>query len=439
MQTNHSAARALLAAGLSTLTVLGTVGTAAAAGDGAAGSAAAGFNQVVAVDADGRQADAKSHINGAANVASRDGRYVVFSTAAALVPEDTNGLDDVYLRDLERKTTTLVSIAENGTVGNDYSVEPSISYDGRRVAFTTWADNLFPDTNGHTLDVVVKDLATGELVLVSRSTDGEQSGRNSFFPVMAGGGRYVAFQTFGAFGPKDADRKEDVYVRDLTRGTTRQVSLDATGRDVAGNVLVGSISADGGKVTFGNDNSAWVREMSRRGSVRFWHEPNDPSQPFPAGTVGRPVVSGDGRFVAFATRSPFVVPGDRGHLADVFRLNLASGRFRMVTVPFTGRNADGESGIPSLSHTGRYVGFMSSATDLASGDVAGVDVFVRDMRRGVTTQASVSPQGRPGDEDSGRNAVAINGNGALLVYESYARNLVRNDENGLPEVFAWHR
>lgn len=438
MQTKHSATRALLAAGLSTLTVLGATTPATAIGDGAAGSSS-GFNRVVAVDAQGRQADAKSHINGAANVASRDGRYVVFSTEAALVPEDTNGVDDVYLRDLLGQTTTLVSVTEDGTLGNDYSVEPSISYDGRRVAFTTWADNLVADTNGHTLDVVVKDLTTGALDLVSQSTDGRQSGRNSFFPVMAGGGRYVAFQTFGAFGPKDADRKEDVYVRDLLRGTTRQVSVTRRGRDVAGGVLVGSISADGGKVTFGDDNSAWVREMSRRGSTRFWHEPNDPSQPFPAGTVGRPVVSGDGRFVAFSTRNRFIVPGDRGHLADVFRLNLASGRFQKVTVALAGRNADGESGIPSLSHTGRYVGFMSEATNLVRGDAAGVDVFVRDMRRGVTTQASVSPQGRPGDEDSGRNAVAINGNGALLVYESYARNLVRNDSNGLPEVFAWHR
>ena len=134
-----------------------------------------------------------------------------------------------------------------------------------------------------------------------------------------------------------------------------------------------------------------------------------------------------------------MVPGDRGHLADVFRLNLDTGRFRKVTVSVAGRNANEESGIPSLSHTGRHVGFMSAATNLVKGDIAGVDVFVRDMRRGVTTMASVSPTGEPGDEDSGRNAVSISADGQTLVYESYARNLVPDDTNGWSEVFAWHR
>lgn len=433
MHAKAPRSRRLIAAGLSTLAVLGATAAAASA------ATSAGFNQLVAVDDDGAQAPSKSHLNGSATVASADGRFVVFSTGSPLVPEDTNGLDDVYLRDLRDLTTTLVSVTADGTLGNDYSTEPSISGDGRYVAFTTWADNLVEDTNGHTLDVLVKDLETGELELVSQTTAGDQVGRNSFFPVMAGNGRYVAFQTFGRYTESDEDAREDVYVRDLELGVTRHVSLDQKGRNVRQGVLVGSISADGRKVTFGNDNSAWVRDIVAGRTLRFWHEPNDPSQPFPAGTVGRPVVSGNGRFVAFSTRSPYVVPGDRGHLADVFRLNLDTGRFRRVTVSVAGRNANEESGIPSLSHTGRYVGFMSAATNLVKGDIAGVDVFVRDMRRRVTTMASVSPTGEPGDEDSGRNAVSISADGQTLVYESYARNLVPNDTNGWSEVFAWHR
>ena len=430
----------LLLAGLSTTAVLGTTPATAADDAGVAAAGVTGSNQLVALrDADGAQATSKSRINGSATVASADGRYVVFSTAAALVPEDTNRLDDVYRRDTVAGTTTLVSTTAKGRIGNDYSTEPSISAGGRFVAFTSFASNLVKDTNGHTLDVLVKDMSTGALRLVSRTSAGKQTGRNSFFPVIAGGGRYVAFQTFGRFGPRDQDRREDVYVHDRRRGTTRQVSLTPAGKDVRSGVLVGGISADGRKITFGDDNSAWVRDRVAGRTTRFWHEPDDPSQPFPAGTVGRPVVSGDGRFVAFSTRSRFVVDGDRGHLSDVFRLNLGTGRFVKVTVSRRGGNANEESGIPSLSHDGRYVGFMSAATNLVAGDIPGVDVFVRDLRQGVTTQASVAPDGTPGDEDSGRNGVAISADGQTLVYESYARNLVPDDTNGWLDVLAWHR
>ena len=123
--------------------------------------AVSGHNeQVVLVDGTNAQADAKSMINGTAQVSSADGRYVVFSTAAALVPEDTNDLDDVYLRDTQEDSTTLVSHAGT-TIGNDYSVEPTISNDGRYVAFTTWATNLFADKNGSALDVDAVIWATG--------------------------------------------------------------------------------------------------------------------------------------------------------------------------------------------------------------------------------------------------------------------------------------
>src|SRR5688500_18441591 len=156
--------------GLATLALVAAIpGTSAAARSAPAG---AGTIELVSLhDADGTQALAKSRTNGSATVASADGRYVVFSTEAALVRRDTNDLDDVYLRDTRDGTTTLVSTDRAGTIGNDYSIEPTISSDGRFVAFTTWASNLFPDRNGHVLDVVVKNLATGRLRLVSAGPD----------------------------------------------------------------------------------------------------------------------------------------------------------------------------------------------------------------------------------------------------------------------------
>ncbi|HJR39641.1 MAG TPA: hypothetical protein VJ819_14765 [Nocardioidaceae bacterium] len=422
-------------AGLATLAlVAATPGTSAAARTAPAG---AGTIELVSLhDADGTQAPAKSRTNGSATVASADGRYVVFSTEAALVRRDTNDLDDVYLRDTRDGTTTLVSTDRAGTIGNDYSVEPTISSDGRFVAFTTWASNLFPDRNGHVLDVVVKNLATGRLRLVSAGPDGSQTRRNSFFPVISGNGRHVAFQTFGSFARTDADRREDVYVKNRRTGEIRQVTLDRNGKDLPGHYVVGGISADGGLVTFGDDNSAWVHDVARRRTVRFWHEPNHPDAPFPAGTVGRPVISGNGKFVAFSTANQFVVDEDEGSWSDIFRLNLVTGRFALVTVARDGGPADEHSFIPSLSHTGRYVGFSSFAGNLAAGESAGSDTFVRDMATGTTLLASAGLSG-PADGESGRSAVAISADGRSLVYESYAANLVRGDRNGQADAFVW--
>ena len=241
------------------------------------------------VNETGKQLPNKSHINGTAAVSSADGRYVVFSTDAALVPEDTNGLDDVYLRDTTDGITVLVS-HRGGVPGNDFSFEPTISSDGRYVAFTTWATNLFNDKNGSTLDVLVKDMQQGTLLRVSVDSQEKQSTKNSFSPVISGNGRFVSFQTFGRYGPKDQDGKEDVYVRNLRRGTTKQASLlPGTNRDVRGPVLNGDISDNGRKVVFGNNRSLWVRNMKTGETRRFHQEPSPaPCQHIPAGSAGRP-------------------------------------------------------------------------------------------------------------------------------------------------------
>ena len=421
----HLAAALTLAVGVTL-----TAGAATGAAERAPG------NQLVAIHEDGSQATAKSSINGSAQVTSAAGRRVVFSTEAPLVDEDTNGRYDVYLRDTVAGSTTLVS-ALGAKLGNGDSFEPTISADGSRIAFTTTATNLFfRDRNGATLDVVVKDVDSGEIRVVSRGSDGRQLARNSFFPVISGDGRHVAFQTFNAFGGRDHDSHEDVYLHRLRNGMTRQVSLSERGRDLPGHYVVGDVSDDGRMVTFGDDNSAWVRDMDQAQTTRFWHEPDDPSLPYSGGTVGRPVISGDGRVVAFSTRNPYVAPGDRGHHSDVFRLNLRTGRFVRVSVAPRDRVANGESFIPSLSRTGRFVGFSSFADNLVPEEAAGSNAYVRDMRTRTTYLASVGPDGEANGQ-SGRTAVAISPDGRSLVYESYASDLVAEDTNGWSDVFVW--
>jgi len=391
--------------------------------------------QVVLVNGTNAQADAKSMINGTAQVSSYDGRFVVFSTAAALVPKDTNDLDDVYLRDTQEGTTTLVS-RKGKTIGNDYSFEPTISGGGRFVAFTTWSTNLFKDTNGSSLDVLVKDMDTGRLRLVSTDNDGKQFKQNSFFPVLSGNGKRVTFQSFAPFGKKDADTKEDVYVHDLAKGWTKQVSLTPKGRDIKGPVADGDISDDGNLVTFGNDNDLWVRNIAAKRTTRFWHEPDSaPCTGLPAGSAGRPVISGNGKYVAFSTCSTKIHGAD-GEFGHVYRMKLSDRTIRLVSRTGHGP-ADNHSYLPSLSTTGRYVGFGSDATDLAPDTGGDPDAFVADMKTGTITRASQSPDGTESNSWSASTGAAISGDGRTLVYESYATNLVDGDVYDWEEVFVW--
>jgi Tol biopolymer transport system component len=417
------------------LAALATAGLAITAGPAFAGTSPHN-EQVVLANGTGAQADAKSAISGSGQVASYDGRYVVFSTAAKLVRQDRNDLDDVYLRDTVDDITVLVS-RRGTTIGNDYSIEPTISNDGRYVAFTTFATNLFRDHNGGVLDVAVKDMFTGKIRLASVGRHGAQRKQNSFSPVISGNGKRVAFQTFAAFGTKDGDKREDVYLRDLSHHWTRQMSLTPKGADVKPSVLVGDVSDRGDRVTFGEANDLWVRNVATGTTTRFWHEPDSPPcQPFPAGSAGRPVISGNGRYAAFSTCAT-KAPGSDGQAAQIYRMDLSTRVLTLVTQA-AATPGDADSFLPSLSRSGRYLGFGSDASNLAGTD-SGVnpDAFVADLRDGGIVRASQDAGGTESNNWSASTGAAISGDGHTLVYESYATNLVENDAYDWEEVFAW--
>jgi WD40-like Beta Propeller Repeat len=388
--------------------------------------------QVVLVNGSDKQPAKKSHINGTAAVASADGRYVVFSTDARLVPADTNGIDDVYRRNTVSGKTVLVS-HRGGKVGNDYSFEPTISSNGRHVAFTTWATNLAKDTNGSSLDVLVKDLRDGVIRRVSVTSKETQSQRNSFSPVISGNGRFVSFQTFGQFTATDLDFNEDVYVRDLRKGTTKHASRLPSGRDVRGHVLNGDISDDGSKVVFGKNTKLWVRDMTTGTTVLFHSEPaSAPCQPDPTGSSGRPVISGNGRYVAFSSCAASL-PGETGAYADIYRKDLTTGEIVRVHA-----QGDGHSFLPSLSRSGRYVGFGSEASDLVADDEEGqTDGFVADLEADTVVRASESSPGVGGNSISASTQASISADGQTFVYTSYSDNLVPGDNYDEEEVFVW--
>src|SRR5262249_38706966 len=167
---------------------------------------------------------------------SSDGRYVAFDSAASnLVSGDTNGATDVFVHDRLTGATTRVSTDSNAAQGDGASSKPSISADGRYVVFLSAADNLVSgDTNGAT-DVFMHDLVTGVTTRVSTDSSGAQGNGSSSNASISSDGRYVAFASAASnLVPSDTNGVPDIFVRDTQAGVTTRVSVDSSG--VQGNV-----------------------------------------------------------------------------------------------------------------------------------------------------------------------------------------------------------
>jgi hypothetical protein len=183
---------------------------------------------------------------------SADGRYVAFeSTASNLVSGDTNGTNDIFVRDLLAGQTTRISMSSDGTQANGWNQFPAISSDGRYVAFTSFASNLVPgDTNG-AYDAFVVDRQTGQTTRVSVASDGSQANDASTHVSISADGRYVAFDSRASnLAPNDTTNFDE-FVRDRQTGLTVQVST--IGVPGSGSSLEPALSADGRFIAFMSD------------------------------------------------------------------------------------------------------------------------------------------------------------------------------------------
>ena len=377
---------------------------------------------------------------------SADGRFVAFvSSASNLVPGDTNRRADVFVRDRRTGTTRRVSLGAGGAQGNGDSSEPALSANGRFVAFYSEARNLVPgDTNGQA-DVFVRDRRTGTTRRVSLGSGGSQSNGASVQPALSADGRFVAFISDATnLVPGDTNGLTDVFVRDRQTGTTRRVSLGAGGAQGNWGSVEPAVSADGRFVAFtsladnlvpGDTNGitadVFVRDRqtgtTRRVSVGPGGVQSDGNSQFPA-------LSADGRFVAFWSQATNLVPTDTNGTADVFVRDRQTGTTRRVNVGPGGVQANDISFYLALSADGRFVAFSSFATNLVPGDTNGsYDVFVRDRQKGTTRRVSLGPGGAQGNDSSYDPAVSADGR--FVAFSSDASNLVPGDTNGFTDVF----
>ena len=318
---------------------------------------------------------------------SADGRFVAFgSNATNLVPIPMNGVTHVYVRDRLAGTTELVSVANDGSQGLAPSREPAISADGRFVAFHGESTNLAPGDGNGSNDVFVRDRLAGTTELVSRSTGGAQGNLHSLHPTLSADGRFVAFHSSASnLVTGDTNLEFDAFVRDRLAGTTQRVSVSTTGAQA--------------------NQGCWY-----------------------------PSISADGRWVAFFSSSTTLVAGEANFAQDVFLRDRLDATTERVSIASSGHQSNGECSWASISADGRFVAFESTASNLVVPDLPYRDVYVRDRLAAATTRANVSGAGDPA-QDHTSDHPSISCDGRVVAFASYASNLVPGDTNIAADVF----
>ncbi len=347
---------------------------------------------------------------------SGDGRHTVYaSDATGLVTGDTNGKRDIFLYDNQTSTVRRVSQSQQGAQPNGASNNPALSVNGTYVAFSSEATNLsLDDTNGFS-DIYVVNVITGAIVRASvpnqanQGTLGTQANGASFKPAISSTGRYVVFESSAT----------NLVSGGTTAGVTHIYRLD---RDVSGS---------GTFDTSGNTSLVLISQSS--GSVAG------------NGSSIQATVSGDGRYVAYASDATNLVAGDTNSLRDIFLRDVTGGTTTRISVATGGTQATGgASRAPSINQNsgstddGRYIAFGSEATNLVAGDTNGIsDIFVHDRTNGTTVRVSVSSTGTEATDPTatanqriGSINPSISSTGRYVAFASLANNLTDGDNAG---------
>ncbi len=390
---------------------------------------------------------------------SADGRYVAFtSTASNVILGDANKVPDIFVYDSQEETVELaspgeISAAEPGPgeidgQANAPSGEPAISADGRYVAFSSYASNLAPgDTNGRQ-DVYVYDRATHTVERVSVGEGGVQGNGISREPSISQDGRVVAFFSSStnlvpALTPVFPHQNIYVYERGAPG-----LELISVGEGGGGNApsRAPSIDGTGDLVAFESQASnLGPPDTGGEGNVYLFERPVQETELVSVGKGGKaanassshPAISEDGNVVAFASEASNLVAGDTNSTSDVFAYERGNPNLELVSIGEEGEPASGPSSpgdTPAVSEDGRYVAFSSFASNLVERDFAPRDIFVRDRTEGTTSRES---RGGGGDTQANgaSSAPTISADGTAIGFESTASNLVPEDENGLIDVF----
>jgi Tol biopolymer transport system component len=353
---------------------------------------------------------------------SSNGRFVAFASSATNL---TGGVgptvsgktapEEVYVDDDAAESVRLVSATAGGAPANGSSSGPSISADGTIVAFASTASNLVAGVAKGIQNVYV-ETAGGPPGLVSVGVGGSATDGNSYQPAISANGRFVIFtSTADDLVAGDDNDKPDVFERDLATGVTRRVSVASHGGQANGPSSNGSVSGDGRYVTFASTSSDVVGHEKAAAEEVYVHDTasNLTSVISVTGSgkrqnaaVSSPFtqvssISGDGRYVAFDSDATNLAGRTGNGHTNVYVRDRKLRRTELVSVSSTGALGDDDSFSPEISPDGHFVVFDSLADDLAPDAAAGSNVYLRAIGQKETTTVDVTADSRPRDPELG--------------------------------------
>lgn len=377
---------------------------------------------------------------------SADGGSVAFTTAATtLDPGNPDSAPDVLVHDLDTGITELISRGVGGT-GNGGSSQPSVSGDGRLVAFTSHADNLVTGDENTKTDVFVRNRDNATTQRVSITTAGVEGDADAGNPAISASGRYVAFESEATNLAPLGNGKRQIYVHDRKTGTTELVSK-ATGTGEIGNnhSFAPSISGNGRYVAFASQATTFEAGLGTDRMHIYLHDRWEGTTELitraPVGvSVGNansfaPSISANGRLIAFETNATNLTDVASG--SDVVVYDRFDDAFLLASPDTSGEPTNGGTTRPSLSADGTRVAFEATGNDLVADDGnETTDIFLRDLVAGTTQRVSVASDGAEVSDYSRYSSTSWDG--ATTAFHSAADDLETDPEdlNEKLDVFA---
>ncbi|MEZ5344419.1 MAG: hypothetical protein R2681_02590 [Pyrinomonadaceae bacterium] len=366
-----------------------------------------------------------------------EGRYVAFVSSAAGLGGATGKYRQIIWRDRKTGDTRIASFASESGEGNHNSFAPAISADGRSVAFESYATNLVPIDSNKSRDVFVWNADAGTVTAVSENR-GIEANADSFEPSISADGNLIVFSSSaGNLTPGvEGTSTVNVYLRDMSTGAVTLISKnEATGKGGGGSNP--SISEDGRRIAFYNyfpltkedKNSLWdiyvwesgSGKLKRVSKTAFGGEKDQGEES--ASRVVAPAISGNGKYVAFATTASNMVPGDTNKIQDVFVAEIDTGSLVRSSESGTGDQGDGDSPIGqgekvAISYDGSWIAFSSKSTNLG-GNILLKNIFTGELRA-ISKETGLTV-GQPG----------ISRNGSYVIFGSNKRLDSRFETTGI--------
>lgn len=380
---------------------------------------------------------------------SGNGAWIAFSSIATnLVDTPVNGQEQVYLRNRLDGTTILVSAGPGGVPGNRASSYPSVSFNGEFVAFESEASNLVTDDgNRFTSDVFLFERAAGTITLISRNAPGASANAPSGLPSLSADGRWVAFLSAADnLTVDDAGFEFDIFLHDrLGQTPLKRVSASRLGTSADGENYYPSISADGRFVAFASEAQLLSDDRNNREDIYVFDRQSgslERASVTSSGTGGNgdstlPSISADGRFVVFASSAPNLTGSSSGTIQAMLR-DRTERTTVMISKNLSGRTSESDVILPVISGNGRFVAFASDARDLARHTYSIFpQIYILDRLSGALGPVTFNELGHAAAEAS--FFASMSEDGQFMAFQSRGFNLVPADGNSTSDVFLFER